>query len=84
VLENAIDASPRNGSVVCTFAHRDDGGRAVLEVAIEDCGPRIRDWGVGFAIAQRVVDEHDGAIGVGDRPEGGTRVLITLPRHSSE
>jgi signal transduction histidine kinase len=84
VLENAIDASPRNGSIVCTFAHRDDAGRAFLEAAIEDCGPRIRDWGVGFAIAQRVVDEHDGAIGVGDRSEGGTRVVIRLPRHSSE
>jgi signal transduction histidine kinase len=84
VLENAIDASPRNGGVVCTFANRDDGGRTFLEAAIEDCGPRIRDWGVGFAIAQRVVDEHDGAIGVADRSEGGTRVLITLPRHSSE
>lgn len=84
VLENAIDASPRNGSIVCTFAHRDDGGREFLETAIEDCGPRIRDWGVGFAIAQRIVDEHDGVIGIGDRREGGTRVLITLPRHSSE
>jgi signal transduction histidine kinase len=83
VLENAIDASPRNGSIICTFAHRDDGGREFLDAAIEDCGPRIRDWGVGFAIAQRIVDEHDGAIGVGDRGEGGTRVVITLPRYSS-
>jgi K+-sensing histidine kinase KdpD len=63
---------------------RNESGRPLLEVAIEDCGPRIRDWGVGFAIAQRIVDEHDGAIGVGDRREGGTRVVIALPRHSSE
>jgi signal transduction histidine kinase len=84
VLENAIDASPQNGSIVCTFAHRRDGGRTYLDAAIEDSGPCIRDWGVGFAIAQRIVDEHDGAIGVGERHEGGTRILITLPRHSSE
>jgi signal transduction histidine kinase len=84
VLETAIDASPRNGRIVCTFAHRDDGGRAFLEAAIEDRGSRVRDWGVGFAIAQRIVDEHDGAIGVGDGSEGGTSVVITLPRHSSE
>jgi signal transduction histidine kinase len=83
VLENAIDASPSNGSIVCTFAYRSEGGRAFLDTAIEDFGPCIRDWGVGFAIAQRVVDEHDGTIGVAERHEGGTRIVVTLPRHGS-
>jgi signal transduction histidine kinase len=83
VLENAIDASPRNGSIVCTFAHRRDGGRVFLDASIEDSGSCIRDWGVGFAIAQRIVDEHDGALGVSERHEGGARILISLPRHSA-
>jgi signal transduction histidine kinase len=83
VLENAIDASPGGGSITCTFAHRRHGGRILLEVAVEDGGPVIRDSGFGLAIAQRIIDEHDGSIRIDDRPGGGARVVITLPHDSS-
>jgi signal transduction histidine kinase len=83
VLDNAIDVSPRNVTIVCTFAHCREAGRACLEVAIEDCGPSFRDSGFSLAIAQRIVDEHDGSVRIDDRPGGGARVVITLPQDSS-
>lgn len=83
VLENAIDASPRGGSITCTFAHRRDSGRILLEVAIMDGGPVIRDSGFGLAIAHRIIDEHGGSIRFDDRPGAGARVVITLPHDAS-
>lgn len=97
VLESAIEVSPPNGSVACVFAERRDGDRALLELAIEDSGAspanrgnrqgflyqtKHRGSGAGLAAAQRVVDEHDGGILIADGPEGGARVVITLPRDS--
>jgi two-component system OmpR family sensor kinase len=36
--------------------------------------------GLGLAIAKRVVENHGGAIAAANRPEGGLRVTISLPR----
>jgi signal transduction histidine kinase len=97
VLENAIEVSPANGRVGCVFRRRTNGDGASLEVAIEDSGPPVSDNGnahgflyrtkrrgsaVGLATAQRIVVEHDGEIAIDDRPEGGARVVITLPQEA--
>jgi signal transduction histidine kinase len=36
-------------------------------------------FGLGLALADRVARLHGGAVEAGDRPEGGFRVLLTLP-----
>ena len=38
-----------------------------------------RGSGLGLAAAQRIIDEHDGGILIGNRSEGGARVVVTLP-----
>jgi signal transduction histidine kinase len=97
VLESAIEVSPANGSVGCVFRRRANGNGGALELAIEDSGPAVSDHGnghgflyrtkrrgssVGLAAAQRIVVEHDGEILIDDRPEGGARVVITLPQEA--
>jgi two-component system nitrogen regulation sensor histidine kinase NtrY len=39
--------------------------------------------GLGLPIARRIAEEHGGAIGARNRPEGGLEVVITLPLPSS-
>jgi signal transduction histidine kinase len=35
--------------------------------------------GLGLTIAKQIVDDHGGRISVGDSPQGGARILVTLP-----
>jgi signal transduction histidine kinase len=35
--------------------------------------------GLGLTIARQIVDDHGGRITVGESPQGGTRILVTLP-----
>ncbi|MEJ2385105.1 MAG: ATP-binding protein [Xanthomonadales bacterium] len=40
---------------------------------------KSRGSGLGLAICRKIVAEHDGEITIGNRPEGGARVNVTLP-----
>ena len=40
--------------------------------------------GLGLAIVKQVVDAHQGQVRVENRPQGGTRVVLTLPLHPKE
>jgi len=40
---------------------------------------KSRGSGLGLAICRKIVAEHDGAITIGNRPEGGAEVSVTLP-----
>lgn len=42
-------------------------------------GPRSTGSGMGLATCRRVVERHDGTIGAGEAPGGGTRISFTLP-----
>jgi signal transduction histidine kinase len=44
------------------------------------CDTRAPGSGLGLPIARWIVDAHDGRIHVAERPEGGTRIVVTLPR----
>ena len=36
-------------------------------------------FGLGLALARRVAELHGGRVGAANRPEGGFRVVLTLP-----
>ncbi|HET7702673.1 MAG TPA: HAMP domain-containing sensor histidine kinase [Candidatus Limnocylindrales bacterium] len=96
LVDNAIRHSPRGGDVVVRVRSRrneaivevDDDGPGIRP---EDL-PHVFDrfWrapgavgggtGLGLAIARTIVDLHEGRIVVANRPEGGARFTVRLPR----
>jgi two-component system OmpR family sensor kinase len=88
LLENVTRHTPV-GTNVRVIA-RDVGPR--VEIVVEDDGPgmprarrsRLRDpeanTGIGLAICAAFIDQLDGTMRIDDRPGGGTRVTIWLPR----
>jgi two-component system CheB/CheR fusion protein len=92
LLLNAYQASAPRCEVSVTIEAID--GRAIVRVADRGPGiPRaIRDrvfepfvttkpngTGLGLAIVKRLLDRQGGGIAIGDRSEGGTMVVVTLP-----
>ncbi len=92
LLQNALDATPRGGTVTARTAH----GAGVARFIIEDTGPglasEVRDRifrpgattkpdgsGLGLVIARAIAEQHGGSVTLTDRPEGGCRAELTLP-----
>jgi nitrogen fixation/metabolism regulation signal transduction histidine kinase len=93
LVQNAVEAS-RPGRARVHLEVSRAGGRAVLAVADEGPGvapgarERIFDpyfttkpegTGLGLAIVKKIVLQHGGDVGVGERPGGGARFAIALP-----
>ena len=95
VVNNALDALGGKGGTISIRA-RDDGGRAVLvsisdtgpgvPETIRDrifepgVSTKVRGWGVGLALARRIVEGvHRGRIELGDGELGGATFHIRLP-----
>jgi two-component system nitrogen regulation sensor histidine kinase NtrY len=94
LVDNAIEATNRKGTVTVATEFDRRGGRARLLVA--DDGPGIppsdkdqlfvpsfstkrRGSGLGLAIVSRIVQEHHGTIRVEDNPPRGARFVVELP-----
>jgi PAS domain S-box-containing protein len=92
ILQNAIDASRKNGVVSLTMEEKE--GHAL--VRIEDSGTGIPEdsmdkifdvfyttkrhgTGLGLPISKNIIEAHDGTLWAQNRPEGGAMFTITLP-----
>lgn len=91
---NAIEASPRGGTITVRVAFEEDDGSFVLEVA--DQGPGIpeeeRDralrpfhstkpggMGLGLAVAQQAAEDHGSRLEIADNDGGGALLRVRWP-----
>jgi signal transduction histidine kinase len=98
ILLNAVEASSTGGVVTARMARGaagqvsvtvDDNGRGLEGRDPEDLfAPfvtgKMRGSGLGLAVSRRIVERLGGKISLLDRPEGGARCTITLPRSAME
>jgi signal transduction histidine kinase len=98
LIENAVDAAPEGSEVVVRVSKA--GEEALVSVLDRGSGlpQEVRDRlfsphvttkvggsGMGLFLArQLVVGMHGGRLSIDDQPEGGTKVVISLPRAPAE
>lgn len=95
LLLNATEASKPDGTITCTARAEQD----YVSIAIEDDGPGLPEEpsrcfeaffttksngsGLGLAVSQRIVAAHGGTIELQNRPGGGCRATVTVPKRIS-
>jgi PAS domain S-box-containing protein len=92
LIENAIQHSPRGGTVTVQAAAGEPG---MVQVTVADRGPGFREddlphifepfftrrrggTGLGLSIVQRIVEQHGGDISAENRPGGGALITVRL------
>jgi signal transduction histidine kinase len=90
---NALDAMPQGGQMhvrlepagpdEVRLSVTDTGAGIPPEMAgrlfVPFASSKATGTGLGLSISRRIIEEHDGRITAGNRPEGGARFTITLP-----
>ena len=99
LLQNAVKFSPAGGAVDVTIEATGTGGRvtvedegpglpagdeaAVFEKYIQR-DPRQGGVGLGLYVCKAVVEAHGGTIRAENRPDGGARFVLELPRRRQD
>jgi two-component system, NtrC family, sensor histidine kinase HydH len=92
LIDNAIDASVRNGTIVITaypgkeyiiIRIKDQGSGMTLETIENIFMPfyttKTNGTGIGMAITKKIIDHHLGIIDIDSKPGRGTEITIELP-----
>ncbi|MCL7997811.1 ATP-binding protein [Brucella sp. 21LCYQ03] len=99
LIENAVNHSPRGGSVLCSLRQNDQS----VIFTVEDNGPGIAQQdmahvterfyrganrsengsGLGLAIVQMAATRMGGNLELSNRPEGGLRAVIIVPTQAA-
>ncbi|MCL2074877.1 MAG: ATP-binding protein [Betaproteobacteria bacterium] len=86
-LENVYGAeifirTVENGVVLLEIEDNGDGFPAeILPRLFEPyITTKSRGTGLGLPIVKKIIDEHDGEIAIGNKPEGGARIVVRLPQ----
>lgn len=97
LLLNALDAMPHGGRL--TLRLQADPQHVLLEIEDTGPGippehmPRLFEpffstkttgLGLGLVICRRIVEDHGGTLEIANRPEGGVRCRVILPRSDTE
>jgi signal transduction histidine kinase len=97
ILRNAIEASPDGSTVTVAVSRADETAR--IEVSDRGPGidadlldkifepfftTKSNGTGIGLAMTQQIVEEHDGRLAVEEADGGGARFVIELPRVQTE
>ncbi|ADC71364.1 multi-sensor signal transduction histidine kinase [Thioalkalivibrio sp. K90mix] len=99
LLTNAEQASPENATVSISASARgrnihliiDDRGPGIEESSLErlfepffTTKPAGHGTGLGLPVAYSIVRDHGGTLMAANRPEGGARFILILPRHKPD
>jgi signal transduction histidine kinase len=94
LLQNALDATPRGGRVMASTSHDASGAaRFVIDDSGPGLTDEVRGRlftpgattkaagsGLGLVIARAIAEQHGGTLTLSDRPEGGCRAELCLPK----
>jgi signal transduction histidine kinase len=95
LLQNALDATPRGGSVAARTEHTAAGVRFLVDDSGSGLADEVRGRlftpgattkaagsGLGLTIARAIAEQHGGSLTLEERPQGGCRAVLVLPREA--
>lgn len=96
LVKNALDAvAPRTDGVRLGWRELGPSPGALVEIVVDDDGPglaptanlfvpffttKTEGTGIGLALSRQIAEQNGGSVSLANRPEGGARAVLALPR----